>query len=162
MKTFYIFRHGQTYFSKSEIPYGENELTAHILPEARESIEKMGRFLASVNVDQAFRSEFLRCKETAQILESQKVTHFDPNPLFSEFVEPDFEVFLTRMEEAKRFLLSLSANTFALCTHGAVVAALQKLLLDESFHAHELMYYPKTGVVVKVSGGKVENIDFNQ
>lgn len=161
MKTFYIFRHGQTYYSKNEIPYGENERTAHILPESRNSIEKIGEYLKSIPELVAYRSEFLRCQETAKIIESKNDFKFIQTPLLNEFTENEFPQFLARMKEARSFLLNLSAEHIAICTHGAVVAALQKLLVNQEFHAHELMYYPKTGVIVKVDGEHVTSIDLN-
>lgn len=162
MKTFYIFRHGQTYFSKNQIPYGENEHTAHILPEAREPIENIADYLKTLPVDHLYRSEFLRCQETAKIVESKTDFHFEPNPLFNEFTESDFEDFLKRMKELTTFLFSLPGTHIAVLSHGAVVAALQKLLVGQTFEAHELMYYPQTGVLVQISGSSVENIDFNK
>jgi broad specificity phosphatase PhoE len=103
----------------------------------------------------------LRCQETAKIIESRSVFKFTQTPLLNEFTENEFPQFLARMKEARSFLLNLSAEHIAICTHGAVVAALQKLLVNQEFHAHELMYYPKTGVIVKVDGEHVTSIDLN-
>lgn len=162
MKTFYIFRHGQTYFSKNQIPYGDNEHTAHILPESRGPIENIAEYLKSLPLTELFRSEFLRCQETAKIIESKTDFHFESHPLFNEFTESDFSNFLQRMKDLTAFLQTETGDHIAICTHGAVVAALQKLLVGETFEAHELMYYPQTGVLVQISGTSVKNIDFNR
>lgn len=161
MKTYYIFRHGETLFSKTEIPYGENELTAEILPEAKPVIENLAKKLSTFPIEKCFRSEFLRCKQTAEIIEASSHYHFEPMPLLNEFVEEDFDVFEKRMESTVTKLESLPENHIALCTHGANVAGFKKLLLGQEFHSHDLMYYPKTGVILVISEGKIEEIDCN-
>lgn len=160
-QTFYLFRHGQTYYSKNVIPYGENELTASILPEAKPVITKMALFLNELSIDYATRSEFIRCKETTDIIEENANLKFTPDPLLNEFTEKEFELFSKRMEILVEKLKNLKEERIVICTHGAVVAALQKLLLGKPFRAHDLMYYPKTGVIVKIEGEKKSEVDFN-
>jgi len=162
VKTFYLFRHGQTYYSKNEIPYGTNEHTADILDEARPPIEQIGQFLSTVPIDTAFRSELRRCEQTAHIIESTVQFRFTPTPLCNEFMEDSFEAFYKRMQTLTEMLEKASGDGIAVCTHGAVIAALKKMLLGQEFGAHDLMYYPKTGVVVKVSEGKLLELDFNK
>ena len=161
MKSIYLFRHGETYFSKNEVPYGENELTAHILPESHTSIEKIGEYLKIQSIELALRSEFLRCQETAEIIEKSTSMHFEANSLLNEFTETEFDEFKQRMEKLTEFLMASEKQHIALCTHGAVIAALKRLLLKKEFVAHHLMYYPKTGEVLKIKGEKIEEINFN-
>lgn len=161
MKTYYIFRHGQTIFSKTETPYGDNEQTAEILPEAKPVIENLAKKLTTFKIEKCFRSEFLRCRQTADIIEANSPFHFEPEPLLNEFVEDDFDVFEKRMEKAVSKLESLSEKHIALCTHGANVAGFKKLLLGQKFHSHDLMYYPKTGVILVISNGSIQEVDCN-
>lgn len=161
MKTYYIFRHGQTIYSKTETPYGENERTAEILPEAKPVIENIAKKLSTFPIEKCFRSEFLRCKQTSEIIEAISKIHFEPMPLLNEFVEDNFDLFEKRMEETVNKLESLSETHIALCTHGANVAGFKKLLLGQEFHSHDLMYYPKTGVILVIQDGKIEEIDCN-
>src|SRR4030066_2181504 len=65
----YIFRHGETYFSKFDIPYGEMIESAEILPEAVPVIEKLAKHFQNVKTDANFSSPFVRCRQTVEIVE---------------------------------------------------------------------------------------------
>lgn len=161
-KTFYIFRHGETYFSKTETPYGEHELTAEILPEAVPSLNQLAQKLSEYPITYAARSEFLRCKQTTEIIQKQTHLQFEAEPLLNEFTESSFDVFEERMEAVISQLEQRSDQHIALCTHGANVAGFKKLLLETEFTSHDLMYYPKTGVLLVISEKGIETIDCNK
>ncbi len=160
-KTYYIFRHGETYYSKNVIPYGENELTAEILPEAKITTQKLAIQLQKFQIEKAFRSEFLRCRQTVEIIETNSSLKFEAEPLLNEFTESSFDVFEERMETVIQKLESLAETHIALCTHGANVAGFKKLLTGHEFTSHDLMYYPKTGVILVISEGVISEIDCN-
>lgn len=161
-KTFYLFRHGETRFSKSDTPYGAHEHTAEILPEAVGAIERIAHYLKDRQIDYAIRSEFLRCRQTAAIIESLTNLSFISEPQLNEFTETQFDQFHKRMVKLATTLQEDHHQSFAICTHGAVIAALRRLLLGKTFHAHDLMYYPKTGQVLKVSEAKEEELSFRE
>lgn len=160
-KTFYLFRHGETYFSKNEIPYGTNERTAEILPEALKPTQKLADYLRTKSIEYAARSEYLRCEQTATIIEAEIGLHFEPNNQLNELHETDFNQFIDRMKNLSDMLLGLQAQHIAICTHGANVAALKKLLCQQPFHAKDLAFYPKTGVIVRIEEGTITEVDFN-
>lgn len=164
MSTFYLFRHGATHFSKNKIPYGDFEHSAEVLPEAIPSIEKIAKYLDASGVHIAQRSEFLRCAQTAKIIEDNSEIRFTPNPLLNEFTEYDFHTFKDRMVKLSAELTHVSDRSFALCTHGAVIAALKRILLfgQQAFQVQHLVFYPKTGVILKINDGQVEEVDFNE
>lgn len=161
-KVFYLFRHGQTYFSKNEIPYGTSEHTAEILPEAHAPTQKIAAYLKLQHVEYAARSEFLRCAQTAGIIEKEIGLHFEPEKLLNELSEKNFDQFIDRMKTLADMLFGLEAQHIALCTHGANVAAMKKLLCNQPFQLHDLRFYPKTGVVVRIEEGTITEVDFNE
>ena len=75
----YIFRHGTTYFSKTDIPYGDKMETAEILPEAYAPIEKLADYLKDITTGANYSSPYKRCVQTVQIVEktTQKKFTFD-------------------------------------------------------------------------------------
>ena len=161
--TYYIFRHGETYFSKNEVPYGENIESAEILPEAIPAIKKLAEFLKGKGIDAYYSSPYLRCRQTTK--------------MFSEIISKDF-IFYENLGEFRReretieefilrtkgFLESLKKKDYkniAICTHGYVVSALRELVLQGFVQKERLDDYPKTGVIMHIENGEAAYVDFN-
>ena len=149
--TLNIFRHGETYQSKFNVVYGAEELTAEVLPEAVPTVERIGEYLKSVPTEANFTSEYLRCRQTAEIIESVSGKKFQSTPLLNEFVAGQFSDLQDRglkfleMVEDKRF------DQVVVCTHGAVMACLKHLVMEGDFLERDLFDYPATGVVWEIS-----------
>lgn len=163
-KTFYIFRHGITYFSKKGLPYGDKQLTAEILPEGVQAIERMAEHLGSLPIDHFYSSELLRCTQTAHIV--SRVTHipFETDARLNELTSIAPESFNDSKERVEHFLKMVEESpdtSIAICTHGAIIAALKHLLTTGSYNLFNLMDYPKSGVLLTVEGKTVTSKDFN-
>ncbi|MEM7030344.1 MAG: histidine phosphatase family protein, partial [Chloroflexota bacterium] len=64
--TYYIFRHGLATHSKTG--YGDDILTAEVLPEAIPKVKRLGQYLKDFEADYHVRSELIRCRQTADIV----------------------------------------------------------------------------------------------
>jgi hypothetical protein len=63
------------------------------------------------------------------------------------------------------FLKKIEDNKFqkiAICTHGAIIAALKHQLLENNFTLDDLHDYPEPGVLLVVKGKKIQQIDFTK
>ncbi len=167
MKTYYIFRHAlATHSTKG---YGERIVDAHILPEGVKPIEKMAEYLKSVQADFAVSSEFIRCKETTEIVTAISGKTFTLDSRLNEFSQEEnysketFEEFRNRL---LLFLLDMeqdnSKQTFLICTHGSVIAGLKHILTEGRFTTDTRFDFPPPGVLVIIElTGQVKERDFN-
>lgn len=158
MKVF-LFRHGETMQSLNALEYGAAEHTAEILPEAVPVVRKMAEFLTNQKINAWFVSEYLRCQQTAKIIAETTKVDFTTTPLLNEFVSGQFEDLNNR---AQRFVDLILQNQFdvAVCTHGAVIAALSQLLMHEKFTSDKLFDYPPCGVLWEIEDKTVTAFDF--
>ncbi len=158
-KTYYIFRHGQTFATKYHTSYGWKVFTASILEDSKPALTKMGQYLTDIKIDQAFRSPLKRCQQTAEIITDQTGYQFQTDLRLTEsFLEFHWQV----RRRAKNFLDSIAeteAENIAICTHGAVITELMKLL---SNHKSRFLEYPQPGVLIIIKEGKIELINFNK
>ena len=66
---YYIFRHGETYFSKNDVPYGTKFNSAELLPEFIPVTERLGEYLKDKLGNNNFTSPFLeQCKQLILLL----------------------------------------------------------------------------------------------
>ncbi len=158
-KTYYIFRHGQTFFTKYHINYGWKVFTASILNDSKPALKRMGQYLSTKQIDLAYRSPLKRCHQTTDIITDESKYEFQSDLRLTEiFLEFHWQV----RRRAKNFLDSIAetdAENIAICTHGAVITELMKLL---SNHKSRFLEYPQPGVLIIIKEGKVELINFNK
>lgn len=159
----YIFRHGETYFSKHDIPYGDQVETAEILPEKIPVIEKLARYLNDIPTDTNFSSPFKRCRQTVEIVSkiTGKVFSFDER--LHDWI-PEKESKKALIERVIRFAeeLKISSNkSVAICTHGYPINALIAYFTKGYVRESDLDNFPSTGVLVSIIDGKVSFNDFN-
>jgi broad specificity phosphatase PhoE len=160
-KTYYLFRHGETFASIKHSGYGVRILSAPILPSAEPITKRMGQFLKEIPTDYNVSSPVKRCRQTCQIitLESGKQFVFDRR--ISEFFIETFGMFRNRL---KRFVAEMEKSdnqTILICTHGAVLAGLLAYFTKGDFNASDMFKYPPTGLLIKLKDGKIEEFDFN-
>lgn len=157
-KTFYIFRHGLATHSK--YGYGKKIVTAPLLAEGTSAIEKMAAYFKSVPKSVNYSSEFLRCRQTVEIisLASQKKFIFD-----SRLNEQHHETFSDVRVRAVEFLTTISpdASHILICSHGGIVAALKHLITDKKHLWKYRHDYPKTGELLVINSGLIKKISFN-
>ena len=171
-KTYYIFRHGQTFATKASSGYGIKIFSAPILPEAVPALESMGKFLKKVPDSSNFSSPVRRCRETVDIIRrvSEKEFLFDErlreyfifnrtssNPLFIE----TFGTLRNRIQSFIDHTKQVEAENILICTHGALIAGLANLLTNGQFVRTDANEYPSPGVLTIIKGSKLKQIDFN-
>ncbi len=158
-KTFYLFRHALA--TKSLFGYGDKIVTAEILKEAIPPIERMADFLKTVPSDFNACSEFTRCRQTAAIVTKKTGKQFTLDKRLNEYYDESFGDLRDRVKDFVEDMQTAKHTSILICTHGAVVAAIKNLILKNTFGILKLYDYPKTGVLLIIKGGRVEEIDFN-
>jgi len=160
MKTYYIFRHGQTFATVRNSGYGLRRLSAGIVDSARPTIIKMADFLKTVPTDLNLTSPIPRCEQTAQIITLETGKKFTTDWRLTEMMEP-VAILRWRVNSLIKQIEKSEFETTLICTHGAVIAALVSLLTKHKFGANDLLDYPPPGILIKIQNGKVEEYDFN-
>src|SRR3989338_3069655 len=83
IEKYYLFRHGHTEVTNQQantglpIHYDETNLSAPILPEGMQVLERMGRFLGSQNISGWFSSPLLRCRQTCDVISAVTGKNFE-------------------------------------------------------------------------------------
>jgi broad specificity phosphatase PhoE len=160
---FYIFRHAMTYFSKNDVPYGDQVESAEILPEGIPIVKKLALYLKNIKTDVNFSSPYKRCRQTVEIVKEITGKDFtfderlhDYNPR-NENIEEMFK----RLTGLYGILKEKNYKNVAICTHGFPIATLIALMTKGKVDESDLENYPDTGILVIVKDKKVEYLDFN-
>lgn len=167
MKTYYILRHALA--THSTTGYGDEIVSAHILPEGRKAIERMAKYFTDIPSDANITSELIRCRETAKIITDTTGKSFITDKRLNEYSAEEnysnesFEQFRQRL---LLFLLDLEQDetkqTILICTHGATMAGLKHILIEGRFTTDNRFDFPAPGVLLNIkSDGTVEEKDFN-
>src|SRR3989344_7569666 len=122
----YIFRHGMTYFSKKDIPYGNQVETAEILPEGIPVIKRLGEYLKDIPTDANFTSPFKRCMQTSGIISDITGKKFQVDHDLHDW-DPRVETVENMIARILLFCLKLHATSYSsvtICTHGYPINAL--------------------------------------
>lgn len=160
---YYIFRHGQTYFSKFNVHYGKKVETAEILPEGIPAIKRLANYLKDVKTNKNFTSPYLRCLQTAEIIKKEIGWQFEIDQKlhdYNRYIESVSDM-VKRIQSFWEELEQKNFQTVAICTHGYPTSTLTQLITKGSVSEAELDGYPETGVLTIIKDGKVELIDFN-
>lgn len=164
-KTYYIFRHGDTYATKTKTAYNETIFTAEIIPESYDAIKRIGSVLSKESIDYFASSEIIRCRQTADMVSAitnipydvdKRLSEYDPD---SPYVAESTEQFVQRIVS---FVEEMKQNTYqhiAICAHGSSSAAITNLLLYNSFTEEDFLEYPAPGVLWIVHNKKIKEID---
>lgn len=161
MTTYYIFRHGQTKNSKYHLPYPKDNRLIKILPEAVPSLKKLAEYLKNVKSDYNVSSEYLRCRQSTDIVTKISGLNFERDRRLNEKSQESFEDFKKRVKSFLEDMEKENYKTVVICTHGAVIAAMRRLLLKKSVRVTNLPFYPKTGVLMIIKGNEIKYVDFN-
>ena len=158
-RNWYIFRHSLATLSKTG--YGDQILTASILPEYTEPIKKMAQFLKDISPSANFSSEILRCRQTTAIISDITNKQFTTDQRLNEFNEETFNDLKNRV---KNFLESLEkdrSENILICTHGAIAAGLKHFILENAFLEEDINDYPSCGQLLIIKNNQPEYLDFN-
>lgn len=161
----YIFRHGDTANSINfwkKFFKQKNTFIMSILPESHNSLKKIGKYLKKIETDANFTSPFPRCKESAEIVSeiSKKIFRIDPR--ISELEgNTDFKKFRHDVKSFLDYLTKQKYSSVAICTHGAVIAAIKHFATSGNFHIYQVWDYPSPGNLVIIKNKKVRTVNFN-
>ncbi len=160
-KTYYIFRHGETFATLKNRGYGLKIISASILESAKPVINKMALFLKNIPTDYNATSPYRRCLQTTQIITDITGKQFVIDKRLSEFFLETFGRLRNRVQNFINQMESSDHQTILICTHGAVMTAFISLLSKDEFRARDLSDYPRPGILIKISNGQIEEYDFN-
>jgi broad specificity phosphatase PhoE len=159
--TYYLTRHALA--THSLTGYGDQILTAEILPEGIPPIKKMASFLATQSIGNCFVSEIIRCQQTAQIISAATHCPFITDGRLNEYYPRNFTDFLKRVENFLNEVEQKHFDKVLLCTHGAVVAAIKNLLAQKSVTEEVIDYeYPLPGTLWIIDKDHLIEKDFNE
>ncbi|OGM10654.1 hypothetical protein A2159_01045 [Candidatus Woesebacteria bacterium RBG_13_34_9] len=159
----YIFRHAITYHTKTNTPYGDEVVSAEILPEGIPAIEKLAKYLKYISTDANYTSPYKRCIQTVEIVSEISGKSFQLKDVLGEYREDKetFEEFAKRVKDFLVYLEKQNIKSAAICTHGGVIAGVISFLTKNSYTLPDLHNYPAPGILVTIENGKLEYKDFN-
>lgn len=160
---FYIFRHGQTYFSKNDIPYGNNVKTAEIETEGIPAIKRLAKYLKGKKTEANFTSPFKRCLQTSSIVTDITGKEFEIDENLRDW-DPESESVQDMIKRIIKFcqkIVEKNYNAISICTHGYPINAVTSYFIKGSIREKDLENFPATGTLVKVKKGQVSYKDFN-
>ncbi len=156
----YILRHGLA--THSTTGYGDQILTATLLPEGVPPIKRLAAFLKDIPSDFHVCSEIERCRQTASIVTEMTGKQFSYDSRLNEYHAETFEQLRDRIKD---FLDELSTHQYQavlICSHGSVVSGLKSFLVKGSYLPEDEMDYPHTGELLLIENAKVKKWNFNQ
>lgn len=160
--TYYIVRHGHTFATKLNVPYGSFVFSAKLLPESYPALHSIGKYLQKTHFDYFCSSEISRCRETASILEQELHITYETTPRLNEFANESIHELADRVRSFLAYTKKQQYTSILIVTHGAVIACLKHLVLHDSFSLLQLSDYsgPETLAVLSKDSWKV--MDFSQ
>jgi broad specificity phosphatase PhoE len=162
---YYIFRHGETLFTKNNVTYGENFETAEILPETVPVIERVGNYLKDKIDNDNYTSPFKRALQTIEIVEKITGKKFIPDARIREEGLSRANETLIQLEQRLRNFLddinNKNVKIVAICSHGWPIAALISIITNNRVTKFDLSDYPKCGELTIIEGTALKTLDFN-
>jgi broad specificity phosphatase PhoE len=162
---YYIFRHGETFYTKNNFPYGENFETAEILPESVPVIERIGEYLKDKIADNNYTSPFKRALQTVEIVEKITGKKFVVDERLREEGLSRAKESINQLEERLNCFVadmdSKNVSNIAVCSHGWPIAALIAILTKGNVTKMDLSCFPKCGVLTVIEGKSIKTLDFN-
>lgn len=167
---FYIFRHGQTFATKNSgavrfgafSQYGRRIFSAPILEEGKPALERMGMYLKDKHSDINLSSPFVRCRQTAGVIENISGKSFVFDRRLGEYLLETFGYFRNRIKSVLDFVERQEYHSVVICTHGAVIGVLVNLILGREFNWRSRLQYPDPGVLIIIENGEYKEIDFRK
>lgn len=160
-KSFYIFRHGETFATKYKRGYGFKIFSAPILEEGIPALERLGKFLKNTPTQCNFVSPILRCRQTADIVGRESNRQFEKDLRLREFFIETFWQFKARVESFLKDIEKSDCQNIAICTHAAVISGLMAYILRGKITLKDFSYMVKPGTLVVIEKNSYEELDFN-
>jgi broad specificity phosphatase PhoE len=159
---YYILRHGETIFSKFNIPYGIFQDIATIFPFGLPAVKRLSEHLKSVPTDANFSSPYLRCKQTVRIVEQISDKKFAFDERLGEYRK---ETFHQMEERLRKFLEDTEMKGYkniSICSHGWPIVTLIDIIIKGKLEIKDLKKFPDPGVLILINNGKLTEINFNK
>lgn len=135
-----------------------------ILPKSKPALKKIGNYLKDKQIDAFYTSPYLRCKMSSKIVEEETGKKFIVNEKIRE-LRSDIKGFVGFRNRVKDFINEVDNENYkavAICTHGAVMAALKYLLVKGKFYYFQGIDFPAPGNLMIIEDKKVKIINFNK
>jgi len=158
---YYIFRHGETFFSKFKIPYGIFINVAPILPSKIPVTKRLAEYLKNVPTDANFSSPYLRCKQTIKIIEKVSLKKFVFDTRLGEFHNETINKMEARLTNFLEEIKKKNFQNVMICSHGWPIVCLKDIILKGKLDSQDLGKYPNPGILICIKNGKVKEINFN-
>lgn len=162
MKTYYIFRHGETFVTKGGGWYWHRLYSAPILEEGRPIITKLAEYMKNVPSDYNVCSPFLRCQQTAEIVNKITGKVFTTDRRIREW---DFEVPYYFKRRVLNFAVEMEKSehqTIVICSHAYVIQVLVQYLTHGNVSLRQLVAAPLPGVLTIIKNKELTEINFNK
>lgn len=160
----YIFRHGETYFSKNKLPYGDKVSSAEILPEGVPLIKRLANALSKIPTQINFTSPFTRCLQTVEIVRKITEKEFIIDQRLHDWIpeEESVQNVIERIISFAKDIENKKIERAAICTHGYPINALVSYFTKGYVREPDLDNFPRPGVLVTIDGKEVSYKDFNR
>jgi broad specificity phosphatase PhoE len=155
----YILRHALSTYSKHG--YGEEILTAQILPQETAPYKKMAQYLKSVENSSNYSSEIIRCRQTAEIISKETGKLFIIDKRLNEYHQETFIQLRRRVSDWLTDVQKDPKENVIVCTHGAVIAVLKQLIIEGVSDEDHQLDYPQCGELLIIKNKELELINFN-
>jgi broad specificity phosphatase PhoE len=161
MKTYYIFRHGETFATKANKWYWHKLYSAPILEEGKPAIIKLAEYLKNKPSDYNVCSPFLRCRQTAEIVTTITGKEFEFDRRIREY---EIEFPINFKKRIMNFLLELENSdkqNIVICTHSLVIEMIIQYLTRGKISLRERIKAPLPGVLTIIQNHQLQEINFN-
>jgi broad specificity phosphatase PhoE len=155
-QTWYIFRHGLA--TRSTMGYGDRIITAEVLPEGIPPVQRLGAYMAHLPYTIGWRSEFLRCEQTAAIVSQATGRAFTPDPRLNEMVHEPFEEVRTRIGAFVSEMHRAGHAHIWVCTHGIVIAGLRHWVTRGDYQRRDELDYIQPGQLLIIRPDKTAEV----
>ena len=162
-QTLYVFRHGETYFTKNNLPYGKDVYKAEILAEGIPVVKKLAIHLTDKKIELFYSSPFKRCVQTSKIVSGIVGLDFKKDYRLSEFIyeKDNLEDVRSRILNFLEEIEKLKSHTIAICTHGEIISGIIKLVTKGGYEESDMHAYPNPGILVEIKDKEAKYTDFN-
>ncbi len=156
----YVFRHGETFYTRDGVNYGDKQLTISILDEGVPALMRMGEYLKKENISEWYSSPFKRCVDSMKVVKEVAGGGYKTDERMGEFYKKDWGQFVEGIREFLGEIEKKGIEKVGVCTHGAVLAGIRHLLIEGVFEREQMHEHPDPGVLWIIEKGKLEKISF--
>lgn len=162
MTTFYIFRHGETFVTKNGGWYWFRVYNAPILDEGKPAIKRMAKYLKTIPSDINYVSPYLRCRQTADIVNKVTGKGFVVDKRIREYFVETPWMFASRIKNFLEDVERHNYKTVMICTHAGVITQLIKQITRTYAQEKGIQTFPRPAILTIASKRGIRQINFNK